>query len=1260
MKATFLPIVFAYLLNQPIHAVDKAFYQKEVLGKDWPRDLLTYDVQFKKGEAKPADMELVDGEESSVPFQFSGVSLHGDGSIQSGKVSFYAELAAGGEMNYVLRNATGKAKAGTESPASAKTGGGQIILENTFTAVRIPSLGGFQGTKALSELPGPIGSFRLSNRKWIGGSQFLADNAPESLAVKDVQSKILASGPLYSEAAIRYEFEGGGYFEVQIRLEAGQPLVWITEESDTGLIGSPNVSVDYRLGSPGWKPDILYRRAGRGLPGSDEGLEEKMAGLGIAIPKARGGAQNFTKVQPVESESVAFGLNIASRWSTGTIFAGLFREADLKNPQRPFVGILPMHVGQWRNAHHEDGFNVRVVQHPQGGLSLRAPLVAPNRRDSYLHTGEHDNQLPETLLRRNWALVVGPAPESMESLWNTRIDEGYLTLDDYKDWILDWPEDKSITYPRLFYTAKDLETARKHQDTNPYKEQLLGLPYFQDDPKLREQLFTKAVKGSKLPRGYANHLLYRGGYMGLPWISGFHQANYAIRWTLPAEDALAMGGLDDAQRQELRASLAALAYAASAPDVSRRVCGVHQGNPNMPIRRFLALPFMAALIPDHPRAKDWLGMSAQFLEFKLQTMVGPKGDWGEPGRYLNASLPYFIQAAIILENAGYLSEKAARQCAAVAHAHSAFLSPPDPRFEGKRIVESIGHGSQIDYYYAFANAVLMRNVAPEEAKEMVWAWDAMGRPGENETKTNKEGYDIYPRLLPIFGHMLKDLKDASKAKARGERVLQSSWHPGWGAVMRAHAGDPNETFMVYRQGYLVSHADPNQGDFIIHAKGTPLTPSSKAHYLLHSTDRGDWGGPEGLYATAGDHFCRVRFGRPDLYGGQPGGGTESNINEYFAGEAVDYVRGWGHYAHVNKWAVPKSQWLPDDPSVAVNWDRQILFLKGKTADGPNYFVFRDTFTGQTKQPKYWHLRTAVEPKKIRKFAMGFEVEAGNGTKLNATFLTPGKLKTKIVSGRDLDIVCSVAQVELCKEAKEALVVVYPRLPNEEVPKYEHLSKGVLKAQTSEGTDYVFLGGNDSLTCAMEGVSFIGRSGAIRVGKREIRFILTTADGPGSLSYHGTTYTGPAPFEIVVPRNKLKQGSFPTAQPTYSINSYHPNLQQRGDQIHFEGASGGVEKLDSGAVRLVLGPGRGKVGFGNFKVWGEGPFDLTLDEKGVHGITEGRERMIYMDRPQFSGIPALWIDGVGSALGYSGDLAVPVLAGRREMSVRAAVAADQFK
>ena len=192
---------------------------------------------------------------------------------------------------------------------------------------------------------------------------------------------------------------------------------------------------------------------------------------------------------------------------------------------------------------------------------------------------------------------------------------------------------------------------------------------------------------------------------------------------------------------------------------------------------------------------------------------------------------------------------------------------------------------------------------------------------------------------------------------------------------------------------------------------------------------------------------------------------------------------------------------------------------------------------------------------------------------------------------------------------------------------------------------------------------------LRAGK--VHFVLATADGDGAVGYRGMTHTGPAPFEIAVPTGDLREKTAKVRGPKYRVKWTSRRLKREGEGILFEGTAGGVQVLKHGAARLVLGPGRGKVGYRDFAVWGEGPFDLTVDETGLHGVTEGRERMIYMTYPPMPrGMPALWIDGVGCAPGYGGGamrvdpaedtLAVPVLTGRHEIAIRAAEQPDLFE
>jgi hypothetical protein len=149
------------------------------------------------------------------------------------------------------------------------------------------------------------------------------------------------------------------------------------------------------------------------------------------------------------------------------------------------------------------------------------------------------------------------------------------------------------------------------------------------------------------------------------------------------------------------------------------------------------------------------------------------------------------------------------------------LTPCDPRFNA-RIVPGWGHEGLDQGIQFLVAANTIRTIDAQFAASLVWAWDAFGRP--------------------MSGH--HDAGFSPRAQANADRLrtlparytppqLQSAWLPGFGVTMRAHAGDPNETYLSFRQGYSVSHCDENQGDFVLYAKGVPLVTLSLVGYAIH-------------------------------------------------------------------------------------------------------------------------------------------------------------------------------------------------------------------------------------------------------------------------------------------------------------------------------------------------------------------------------------------------------------------------------------------
>ena len=268
------------------------FECRERLERDWPRTLVTYQREFTAGVARHGELRLIDAAGREQPLQLWGVKEHSDGSIASARISFFAELAKGGEYRFELQRAT--ASRMTNRPLA---GGERELLEldNGIVALRLPKAGRFRfdpplamgqdhaamlaaygGQVSKGIAPGPVQGVRLLDGRWVGGSYFLAAEPESAPKVSGYTCRITEQGPLLVEAKVRYTFTPGGWYELTARVLAGDPAVRIDEQFD---MGEPGSMWDYRVmvslaggwNQGGWKPDAAYWiSAEERLKGRDE------------------------------------------------------------------------------------------------------------------------------------------------------------------------------------------------------------------------------------------------------------------------------------------------------------------------------------------------------------------------------------------------------------------------------------------------------------------------------------------------------------------------------------------------------------------------------------------------------------------------------------------------------------------------------------------------------------------------------------------------------------------------------------------------------------------------------------------------------------------------------------------------------------------------------------------------------------------------------------------------------------------------------
>ena len=264
---------------------------------------------------------------------------------------------------------------------------------------------------------------------------------------------------------------------------------------------------------------------------------------------------------------------------------------------------------------------------------------------------------------------------------------GYIGLDRYKDWTVDYAEDKAkAVYPGAFFSPEHIARLKTVLDQHPDAEFLKKWFLFsgQTDDAVRHA--QRVIDGLKKPYGENNFFL-----VGL---SNYRKSQFFAFVDL-AEDALACRDLPPDLRRELRRLLALYANAFSDPDANPRGAGVHLGNNNMPINRTLALSYFAGLLPDHPRYAYWMQSIQDFVQYKYATEMAVDGVNLEcPSYALYSPFRTLNISQNILRNRGFHNFGPDGY-------HGRFLqwlsqlSMADPRHDGHRIIPGMGNSSNL-------------------------------------------------------------------------------------------------------------------------------------------------------------------------------------------------------------------------------------------------------------------------------------------------------------------------------------------------------------------------------------------------------------------------------------------------------------------------------------------------------------------------------------------------------------------------------------
>jgi hypothetical protein len=375
---------------------------------------------------------------------------------------------------------------------------------------------------------------------------------------------------------------------------------------------------------------------------------------------------------------------------------------------------------------------------------------------------------------------------------------------------------------------------------------------------------------------------------------------------------------------------------------------------------------------------------------------------------------------------------------------------------------------------------------------------------------------------------------------------------------------------------------------------------------------------------ARERLARTR-GRPTfvLYGGALGGAPAHAFSD-----SADYARVVGDYG-------------------PQRWTRQMVFLKGKSALGPTYFVFRDSFTpgeGDQKplEAKWWYLRTLGGKDQVLAGDGELNYKSTFDPKLNVHFFQPNRIEARSrdasqsvplyhvtaqtwvragspVLKQESDINAtvedkiSVTAVGPLAPGQDVLVALYPQAKDEAAPRYEALADGAARITTNEATDYVFLSA-PPMEFAKDDVTFHGLAGAVRVFPNEVH--LVPSEGPGTASYQGTALPAETPTVRVIPKADLaEKQTFDVPSPWKLKNTALP------------------------AGCRIEGPAR---------------CEVTIEPDRIVRRSEGCGGFLYAPMPPgMKVLPTLVVDGQTHAPGTNGDtLIIPLIPGEHTFEVRA--------
>lgn len=466
-----------------------------------------------------------------------------------------------------------------------------------------------------------------------------------------------------------------------------------------------------------------------------------------------------------------------------------------------------------------------------------------------------------------------------------------------------------------------------------------------------------------------------------------------------ADAALASKEITPQQRAAIVEKIARLSYLMADPDYWSIEKGNVGLNPNMTTMAYAYRLTWAALIPSHPKSKEWLRAGLAEIKREIDEWTDAGGGMAECPHYSMLILDHWLGACLAARNAGapeagHLFDEGIRK------ASLWFANISTPRGPGGfRRLPSLGHTYSNERTSTFGLlAYLWKERDPAFAAQMQW----MHREHGLFTEPGIKSY--YPALMGYRSFLLDETIAPAVPK------LTSAVYPETGVLLRNTIGTDRETTLYMIAGRNHSHYYDDSGSITLWGKGKELcTEDAYGEERIHDKN---------VIKPIDARFVHSMVESPATYNPE----EVMAIREFSTSAEFDYVRG-----------------------TRRGWQRQIAMVKDRDPNGLNYFVMTDTLDAKSV-PATWRL--FVRASQIKPAPDGVTIIGVEDVDLDVVFVRPAGAKPQIHADN----------ISLTLASGGAITaVLYPRLKTEKPPQIAALADGKgLKLVSSAGTDYVFL------------------------------------------------------------------------------------------------------------------------------------------------------------------------------------------------------------